>query len=182
MDTSKIFCFHCTPLRQGITGTGALPFPDNTQTVPIQNPNGSGIISVRSYLSAHLKKGEQGAVCQRFAPTGTRRNFVEAAIFPHNQNCCAPLTDNAALPPSPSRKVQKCPEKVTKCAVCFGFGDLSCGFVGVYSRQSLLKNAWECGRIKAQTSRTAASYHGGMYSDCGKKPAGVVGHRPKPKN
>ena len=93
-----------------------------------------------------------------------------------------PLTDNAALPPSPSRKVRKCPGQVTKYAVCFGFGDLSCGFVGVYSRQLLLKNAGECGRMKAQTSRGSASYHGGMYSDCGKKPAGVVGHRPKPKN
>ena len=182
MDTSKIFCLHCTSLRQGITGTGAVLFPADTQTIPVQNPNKSGTISVRSYLSAHPKTGRARRSLSKVCPQGTHRNFVEGSRFPHNQNCCAPLTDKAALPPYQSRKVRKCPEKVTKCAVCFGFGDLSCGFVGVYSRQLLLKNAWECGRIKAQTSRGSASHHGGMYSDCGKKPAGVVGHRPKPKN
>ena len=93
------------------------------------------------------KQGEPGAACQRSAPTGTRRNFVKVSILLLPQNCCAPLTDNAALPPYPSQKVRKCPGQVTKCAVCFGFGDMSCGFVGVYSRQLLLKNAGECGRM-----------------------------------
>jgi len=148
-------------------------YPNRTDTKPQQERYYFGTIVP---FGATEKRGEQSEVCQRSAPTGTRRNFVEVIFFSFIQYCCAPLTDNAALPPSQSRKVRKCPEKVTKCAVCFGFGDLSCGFVGVYSRQLLLKNAGKCGRMKAQTSRTAASYHGGMYSDCGKKPAGVVGH------
>ena len=29
INTSKNFCFHCTPYRQGITGTGAQMFPDS---------------------------------------------------------------------------------------------------------------------------------------------------------
>ena len=147
MGTSKIFCLHCTSLRQEITGTAGIQYPygfpsDRRKTV-------AKAVQFRRFRTFRRtpKRGEQGAVCQRSAPTGTRRNFVEGSILPLIQNCCAPLTDNAALPPSPSRKVRKCPGQVTKYAVCFGFGDLSCGFVGVYSRQLLLKNAGECGRM-----------------------------------
>lgn len=147
-----------------------------------KTPTGAVLFRYHRTFRRNRKTGRARRSLSKVCPTGTRRNFVEGSIFPFIQNCCAPLTDKAALPPYQSRKVRKCPEKITKCAVCFGFGDLSCGFVGVYSRQLLLKNAGECGKMKAQTSRTAASYHGGMYSDCGKKPAGVVGLRPKPKN
>ena len=130
IDTSEIFCSHCTPLRQGTTGTADVQYPYDFPTYRMQTVTEAVHFQYTSVPFGATETGEQGRSLSKVCTTGTRRNFVKVISFPFIQNCCAPLTDKAALPPSKSRKVRKHPEKVTKCAVCFGFGDISCGLLG----------------------------------------------------
>ena len=122
-------------------------------SVSRQKPNGSagkpqrrGIVSVFPlYLSAP-KKQESGSGLSKVCPLGTGRNFVEIGALFLFQNFFTPLTGYNALPPSQSRKVQKCPIWVTKCAVCCGFFNKSFCLLGFYNsrlpcngRKSVLK-------------------------------------------
>ena len=119
-------------------------YPDGTGTKPQRKRYNFGTFVP---FGATEKRESKAQFVKGLPPRGRAGILYNIVFFSSPQNCCAPLTDNAALPPYPSRKVRECPGQVTKCAVCFGFGDLSCGFVGVYSRQLLLKNAGECGRM-----------------------------------
>lgn len=145
------------------------------------------MVSVRLFcLSAHPKR-ESKAQSVKGLPARDAREFCWRKQFSTQSKLPCAFDGQSRSPNIPKTKGRigslfKVEGKVSPSIAWLYRNYTFCvGFIAVYSRRIRLRNICRFGKIEAQTSRPA-SYHGGMYSDCGKRPAEVVGHRPKPKN
>ena len=126
IDTSEIFCSHCTPLRQGITDTAYVLFPNDFPTDRSKN----GTFSVHFRTFRRHRNGRARRSLSKVCPTGTRRNFVIPCLFLTTPKLLRAFDRPSRSPTIQKSKGTKSPVKVTKCAVCFGFCNKSCGLLG----------------------------------------------------